>query len=128
MFRLHPKSPLPHPSFPYPPLSHFRPPAGYHALNQLNGVVAPQELDARLSALEEARANLAQAQAQEDKADIDLTRAQVRAPVNGQVTNFSLRPGEYATAGQPVMALVDTDSFYVAGYFEETKQIGRAHV
>src|SRR3546814_20372517 len=52
---------------------------------------------------------------------INLERAQVRAPVNGIVTNFSLRPGAYATAGQPVMALVDSDSYYVAGYFEETK-------
>ena len=50
-----------------------------------------------------------------------LERADVRAPVNGVVTNFSLRPGAYASAGQPVMALIDRDSFYVAGYFEETK-------
>ena len=45
----------------------------------------------------------------------------MKSPINGIVTNFSLRPGTYATAGQPVMALVDIDSFYVAGYFEETK-------
>jgi len=89
--------------------------------SKLKGVIAPQELDIRISALEEARANFAQAQAQEEKARIDLERARVRAPVNGKITNFSLRPGEYATAGQPVMVLVDNDSYYVAGYFEETK-------
>ncbi|MFK3978707.1 HlyD family secretion protein [Shewanella vesiculosa] len=54
-------------------------------------------------------------------AQIDLERVEVGSPVNGVVTNFTLRPGVYATAGQPVMALVDSDSFYVAGYFEETK-------
>jgi len=89
--------------------------------SKLKGVVAPQELDNRVSALEQAQARLAQARAEESKAHIDLERSQVRSPVNGHVTNFSLRAGDYATAGQPVMALIDTDSFYVAGYFEETK-------
>jgi multidrug resistance efflux pump len=41
--------------------------------------------------------------------------------VNGTLSNFSLRPGNYVTAGQPVTALVDADSYYIAGYFEETK-------
>ncbi|WP_312715699.1 HlyD family efflux transporter periplasmic adaptor subunit, partial [Escherichia coli] len=31
------------------------------------------------------------------------------------------RVGDYATTGQPVFALVDSHSFYVVGYFEETK-------
>src|SRR3546814_8040999 len=54
-------------------------------------------------------------------ARINLDRPQVPAPVNGIFTNFALRPAAYATTSQPVMALVDLDSFYVAGYFEETK-------
>jgi multidrug resistance efflux pump len=29
--------------------------------------------------------------------------------------------GDYAAAGHPVFALVDSHSFYVVGYFEETK-------
>ena len=37
------------------------------------------------------------------------------------LTDFYLRPGDYVAAGQPIAALVDTDSFYVEGYFEETK-------
>ncbi|GAB3629927.1 p-hydroxybenzoic acid efflux pump subunit AaeA [Pandoraea terrae] len=87
----------------------------------LADVVAPQEVDTRRSAVEEARARHAQALASRDRARINLERARVVAPVNGIVTNFSLRPGAYATAGQPVMALLDRDSFYVSGYFEETK-------
>ena len=57
-------------------------------------------------------------------ARINLQRADLYAPVDGVITNFSLRPGAYATAGQPIMALVDSNSFYIAGYFEETK-LGR---
>ena len=42
-------------------------------------------------------------------------------PVDGWVTNLSARVGNYATTGQPIFALVDSHSFYVVGYFEETK-------
>jgi multidrug resistance efflux pump len=45
----------------------------------------------------------------------------VRAPVNGFVTNFDMRPGDYVDAGKPLFALIDSDSFHVDGYFEETK-------
>jgi multidrug resistance efflux pump len=37
------------------------------------------------------------------------------------LTDLSLRPGDYVTAGEPIAALVDSDSFYVEGFFEETK-------
>jgi len=87
----------------------------------LAGVVSSQDIDTRRSAAESARAAYAQALADRDLAKINLDRAEVRAPVNGIITNFSLRPGAYATASAPVMAIVDTDSFYIAGYFEETK-------
>src|SRR5206468_2933424 len=51
----------------------------------------------------------------------NLRRAQVKAPVAGIVTNLDLRAGGYASAGRPALALVDTHSLYVEGYFEETK-------
>jgi RND family efflux transporter MFP subunit len=92
----------------------------------LAGVVPQQQRDDRRSAAEQARAKFKQASADRDLARINLERADVRAPVNGVITNFSLRPGAYASAGQPVMALIDRDSFYVAGYFEETK-LSRIH-
>jgi RND family efflux transporter MFP subunit len=92
----------------------------------LVGVVASQDIDTRRSNAESARAAYAQALADRDLARINLKRAAVRSPVNGSITNFSLRPGAYATASQPVMAIVDSDSFYVAGYFEETK-LGGIH-
>lgn len=74
-----------------------------------------------MSVNREAIAERQRAQAALEYAHIDLACSAVRAPVNGIVTNFSLRPGSYAEAGQPLMALIDEDSYYVAGYFEETK-------
>ncbi|TMV36924.1 HlyD family efflux transporter periplasmic adaptor subunit, partial [Thioclava sp. BHET1] len=71
--------------------------------------------------LEQAKANLAQAQAAEQLAQLNLDRSVVRASVNGQITNFQLRPGDYATAGTSVAALIDTDTIHIDGYFEETK-------
>jgi multidrug resistance efflux pump len=45
----------------------------------------------------------------------------VRASVNGFITNLNLAKGTYASQGQPVMALIDSDSYRVEAYFEETK-------
>lgn len=56
----------------------------------------------------------------------NLERSVVRAPVDGVITNLSLRPGDYASAGTPRMAMVDSASFWVYGYFEETK-LSRIH-
>ncbi|AWN38059.1 efflux transporter periplasmic adaptor subunit [Methylobacterium radiodurans] len=66
------------------------------------------------AALETAKAQLSQAQ-------INLKRTEVRAPVNGRVTNLLLREGDYATTGTVNVRVVDTDSFWIDGYFEETK-------
>jgi multidrug resistance efflux pump len=45
----------------------------------------------------------------------------VRAPVNGFITNLNLANGTYASQGKPVMALIDSDSYRIEAYFEETK-------
>jgi RND family efflux transporter MFP subunit len=74
----------------------------------------------------EAQAAYKQAVAARDTAQLNLDRSEVKASVNGILTNFSLRPGDYVHTGQAVAALVDTDSFFVEGYFEETK-IPRIH-
>jgi multidrug resistance efflux pump len=44
-----------------------------------------------------------------------------RAPANGWVTILQARLGDYATVGHNEIAIVDADSFWVDGYFEETK-------
>jgi RND family efflux transporter MFP subunit len=73
------------------------------------------------SAARAARAEVEQDQAALDTAKLDLERATVRSPANGYVSTLILRQGDYAAAGKQVMAIVDSDSFHVRGYFEETK-------
>ncbi len=71
-----------------------------------------------------ARAARDEAAAQLGKAKLDLDRTAVRSPVNGYVTNLRLRVGDYAAKGAANIAAVDGDSFWIAGYFEETKLAG----
>src|SRR5882762_9676283 len=60
------------------------------------------------------------------KAQLDLSRTVIRSPVNGYVTNLLAQLGDYATVGQKLISLMDADSFWVDGYFEETS-LGRIH-
>lgn len=88
---------------------------------QLDDLVAAETREQGQSRVETARAALAQAVVNRDTAKLNLERTQVKSVVNGFVTNLDLRPGAYVSASHPVMALVDRASFYVEGYFEETK-------
>jgi multidrug resistance efflux pump len=60
------------------------------------------------------------------RARVDLQRSSIRSPVNGYVTNLLAQRGDYATVGQNKISIVDADSFWVDGYFEETN-IGSIH-
>ncbi|WP_435634270.1 efflux RND transporter periplasmic adaptor subunit [Pseudomonas solani] len=91
--------------------------------------LGPQAISAELKENAQITADIArgeyrQAQADVKVAELNLARSEVRAPRSGQVTNLRLAQGNYANAGQPVMALVDDASFYVQAYFEETKLPG----
>jgi len=68
-----------------------------------------------------AAAEYDQAVADLSTATLNLDRTVVRAPVNGFVTNLTLVVGQYAAVGTKVFALIDSDSYRVEGYFEETK-------
>ncbi|MCK0767551.1 efflux RND transporter periplasmic adaptor subunit [Chromohalobacter canadensis] len=68
-----------------------------------------------------AKANLDEAQANLESAQLDLKRTVVEAPADGHILNLRLTEGNYVSAGNAVMALVKSDSYYVTGYFEETK-------
>jgi multidrug resistance efflux pump len=61
-----------------------------------------------------------QAEAALSQAQVNLERTQIKSPVNGYVTNLLVQLGDYANAGQNKLALVDADSYWVDGYFEET--------
>ncbi|MBW8718651.1 MAG: HlyD family secretion protein [Variovorax paradoxus] len=84
------------------------------------------KVDQAKGALQAAEAALRQAQVALNTSTLNLERTQVRAPTTGLVTNLDLRQGAYASAGHPVMALVDAGSIYVEGYFEENK-LARIH-
>jgi multidrug resistance efflux pump len=56
-----------------------------------------------------------------EQAQLNMQRTEVRSTVNGFVTNLLLRVGDYANKGSPNIAIVDSDSYWVNGYFEETK-------
>jgi multidrug resistance efflux pump len=68
-----------------------------------------------------AAASHQQAVADRSTAQLNLDRTVIRAPVNGFVTNLTLDVGQYAAIGTKVMALIDSDSYRITGYFEETK-------
>jgi multidrug resistance efflux pump len=88
---------------------------------QLDDLVAQETREQGTAKADQARAALAQALVDVDTAKLNLERTRVVSAVDGFVTNLVLRVGAYATTGQPVLALVDRKSFYVEGYFEETK-------
>ena len=67
-----------------------------------------------------AQAQYQQAVANLNQARVNLERTEIRSPVNGWVTNLLAQLGDYATVGQNEISLVDADSFWVDGYFEET--------
>src|SRR6478735_8868118 len=92
--------------------------------------VTRQKIQQAETTVQQDQAAYSQAVISRDTAQLNLDRSVVRAPVNGVLTNFSMKPGNYVTAGTAVTALIDSDSYYVAGYFEENKldriQVGDA--
>lgn len=87
----------------------------------LGNLVAYEIREQGRAKVEQAEADLALSQVARDTAKLDLTRSRVVATVNGHVTNLNIQVGTYVTASRPVVALIDSDSLYVEGYFEETK-------
>ena len=62
---------------------------------------------------QQAVANLAQAQ-------VNLKRTRIESPVNGYVTNLQAQLGDYVMVGERRISVVNSDSFWIDGYFEET--------
>ncbi len=75
---------------------------------------ARSEADAAEAAYQDARVAV-------ETARLNLSRTEVRAPADGYIANLNIHPGDFATAGTPRLALIDKKSFWVYGYFEETK-------
>lgn len=90
----------------------------------LSGIVSAEEQEVFNSSVATQVAAVDAARAALDVAKLNLQRSVLYAPVNGYVTNLNLRVGDYATAGQARLAVIDADSYWVYGYFEETKMWG----
>ncbi|SHK30995.1 RND family efflux transporter, MFP subunit [Marinobacter antarcticus] len=83
--------------------------------------LSEESLEAYRIRAESAKASYQLAEAELNTARIDLKRTKVLAPETGIVNNLTLRQGNYASRGAAVLSLIKNDSFYVTGYFEETK-------
>ncbi|TWI56756.1 RND family efflux transporter MFP subunit [Pseudomonas duriflava] len=84
-------------------------------------VVSKESREDASSVAAAAEADYKQALAQLEAAKLNLKRTRIIAPVDGYITNLSVFKGDYAAAGSPKLAVIDKNSFWVYGYFEETK-------
>ena len=90
-----------------------------------NLATTPEEQQTFAGNAVQAKAALDAAQQQLAQAEINLKRTKVVSPVNGYVTNLLMRVGDFAHAGTSNISIIDADSFWIDGYFEETKM---AHI
>ena len=88
---------------------------------KLDDLVSREIVEEGQSKVEGAAAALATASAAVGVARLNLARTTVYSPADGFISDRAVRVGDYVTAGKPVMSVVDSHSFYVDGYFEETK-------
>lgn len=86
-----------------------------------NRVIDVRDFQNAQDALAASKASFAAAEAEVLSAQLNLSYTKVFAPVDGYVTNMNVSPGTYVAAGQQLLALVDSNSFWIAGYFQETQ-------
>ncbi|ROL77149.1 HlyD family secretion protein [Pseudomonas vranovensis] len=90
----------------------------------LGNLVAAEQLEESQSRQARAESALAEAQVAVDAAQLNLDRSVLRSPVDGYLNDRAPRAHEFVSAGRPVLSVVDSDSYHVDGYFEETKLAG----
>lgn len=86
-----------------------------------NLVISAESREDASNVATSAQADYQLAQAQLEAAELNLKRTRVLAAVDGYVTNLNVHRGDYARIGEAKMAVVDMNSFWVYGFFEETK-------
>ena len=84
-------------------------------------VISREQYDDQVQAFEAAKADVEAAQAAVENAQLNLDFTTVVSPVDGYLTNINTSPGTYVAAGEQLLALVDTSTFWVAAYFKETQ-------
>ncbi len=89
--------------------------------NALGNLVASETRERNAAKVDTELAALAQARAEQRVAQLNVQRTEVRATTDGIVTNLDLHAGDYLQPGAQALALIDTRSLRIEGYFEETK-------
>jgi len=84
-------------------------------------VVSAESRNNARSMADSAAALYGEAEVEVETARLNVNRTEVRSPVTGYITNLNVHPGDFASAGTPKLAVIDKGSFWVYGYFEETK-------
>jgi len=84
-------------------------------------VVSTESRETADFAVNSATAAYQAALAARNLAQVNLERTVIRAPATGYVTNLHVYVGDFAAVGAAKLAVIDSSSFYVIGYFEETK-------
>jgi membrane fusion protein, multidrug efflux system len=82
---------------------------------------AEKQIDVFEGQLAQADATLAQQQAMEHQAELNLSYTTITAPVDGTVGVRTLRVGEYVQAGTQLMAIVPLQAVYVVANYKETQ-------
>lgn len=93
----------------------------------LTGLISAEDISNTDIASDVAGANARDAQAEVALAKLNLARATIRSPVDGVVSHLRLQAGDFAQSGAAAVSLINTRSYRVTGYFEETK-LSRIHV
>jgi len=73
------------------------------------------------AALDAARAQVALARARADKAEVDLGRTVIRAPVDGVVARRQVQLGQRVQPSTPLLSVVPVDQMYVNANFKEVQ-------
>ncbi len=84
-------------------------------------VITAENRDSAVTQADAATSQYDAAVATRDIAQLNLDRTEVHAPADGWITNLEVHPGDYASSGHALMAVIDSHSFWAYGYFEETK-------
>jgi membrane fusion protein (multidrug efflux system) len=80
-----------------------------------------QQVGVRKAQVEAAQGRLAQALANLQQAELNLTYCTIRAPMAGRVSRKSVEVGQVVTAGQALLAVVDLDDVWVVANYKETE-------
>lgn len=84
-----------------------------------DGAVSKKELIRREINYLDSKAQIDATKEKLELAKLDLSFTKIYAPVDGYVSNINFQIGTQAVANQPILALVDINSFWIFGYFRE---------